>query len=334
MSAEEVSPRSPGEPTGSPSGSPCSLVWQTEIQVLPQGRILERREGYLVVRSPQNPLHHWGNFLLFDKPPEAGDGDRWEELFSSEFGATPGISHRAFGWDRADGALGEARPEFEARAYELQQLVGLRAGTGDVRAHPRENHEVTIVALDPRPGADPGLWKQVLDIWVASAELRPEEEPPRRSFARGRLDELRTLFSAGKGSWYVALDAERGEVLGCCGIVTEGSRGRFQSVDTRSDWRRRGVCSRLLVEACRHSERQHSTDCFVIVADAGYHAAGLYESLGFKPVEHVAAVCLAPGAARGGAPRRDPDGERDPEGEPAAAGAKRSVGDDERTASE
>ncbi len=294
MSVEEMSPRSRGEPARSPSGSPRSLVWQTEIQVLPRGRILERREGHLVVRSPQNPLHHWGNFLLFDDPPEAGDGERWEALFRAEFGDTPGVSHRAFGWDRADGALGQARPEFEARGYELQQLVGLRALAGDVRDHPRENREVTIVALDPRPGAEPALWRQVLDIWVAAAELRPEEEPARRSFARGRLDELRALFSAGKGSWYVALDADRREVLGGCGIVTDGSRGRFQSVDTRSDWRRRGVCSRLLVEACRHSERQHSTDSFVIVADAGYHAAGLYESLGLRPVEWVAAVCLAP----------------------------------------
>ena len=86
--------RAPGEPARSPSGSPRSLVWQTEIQVLPQGRILERREDHLVVRSPRNPLHHWGNFLLFDEPPEAGDGERWEALFRAEFGDTqhpPGL---------------------------------------------------------------------------------------------------------------------------------------------------------------------------------------------------------------------------------------------------
>src|SRR5271169_2176420 len=177
-----------------------SLVWETEIQVLPQGRILERRDGYLVVRSPKNPRHHWGNFLLFDEPPRAGDGARWEAIFEAEFGDTPGVSHRAFGWDRADGALGAARPEFEARAYRLQDLVGLRARAGDVRAHSRENHDVTIAAFDPRPGADQDLWEQVLEIWVASGDLGPGEEPARRSFARGRIDELRALFSAGMGS--------------------------------------------------------------------------------------------------------------------------------------
>jgi hypothetical protein len=32
----------------------------------------------------------------------------------------------------------------------------------------------------------------------------------------------------------------------------------------------------------------------VIVADAGYHALGLYESLGFERKEHVYGVCLPP----------------------------------------
>jgi len=38
---------------------PRSLVWATDIDVLPQGRIVQRRERYLVVRSPSNPLHYW-----------------------------------------------------------------------------------------------------------------------------------------------------------------------------------------------------------------------------------------------------------------------------------
>ena len=96
------------------------------------------------------------------------------------------------------------------------------------------------------------------------------------------------------GSWYVALLADRREVIGSCGVVANGSLGRFQSVDTRADWRRRGVCSRLLVEACRRSERRHAAERFVIAADAGYHALGLYVSLGFEQVEQVAGVCLAP----------------------------------------
>jgi hypothetical protein len=32
----------------------------------------------------------------------------------------------------------------------------------------------------------------------------------------------------------------------------------------------------------------------VIVADPEYHALGIYESVGFAPVERVGGVCLAP----------------------------------------
>ena len=149
-----------------PAAPPRSLVWATDIQVLPSTRLLERRERYLVVRSPDNPSHHWGNFLLFDEPPAIGDGGRWEQHFRAEFSGPPGVAHVAFGWDRPDGGLGEAGSEFVARGYELEQIAGLRAAAGRVRAHPRENREITIVTLDPRPGADPDLWAQVVELWV------------------------------------------------------------------------------------------------------------------------------------------------------------------------
>ena len=178
--------------------------------------------------------------------------------------------------------------------------MGLQAAKGDARPHPRENREVTIAPLDPRPGAEPQLWAQVEEIWSASSGDEPVDEQARRSFVRRRLGELRGLFGAGMGSWYVALEGDPGEVVGCCGIVARESLGRFQSVDTRSDRRRRGVCSRLVVEACRDSERRWGVERFVLVADAGYHALGLYESLGFEPVERVASVKFDPTAARAG----------------------------------
>jgi ribosomal protein S18 acetylase RimI-like enzyme len=302
MSAQDVQPR--------------SLVWATDIQVLPQGRVLERRGGYLVVRSPENPHHHWGNFLLFDEAPTAGAADRWVQLFEEEFSDTPAVTHRAFGWDVLDGDLGEAREEFVSRSYELEEIVGLCAPAGAVAPHPRENREVTVVPLDARAGADAERWEQVVDIWVASSEVEPPARPERRSFVYRRLGELRGLFSAGMGSWYVALDADGGEVVGCCGIVARGPLGRFQSVDTRADWRRRGVCSRLLVEACRHSERHYAVERFVIAADANYHARGLYESLGFEAVERVAGVCLDPSTR----PAKRPD-------QPAAGAARNTPAD-------
>ena len=71
-------------------------------------------------------------------------------------------------------------------------------------------------------------------------------------------------------------------------------RGRFQTVVTAPEHRRRGVCSRLVVEAAQRAAEDHGAERFVIVADANYHALGLYESLGFERRESVFNVTLRP----------------------------------------
>jgi hypothetical protein len=78
---------------------PRSLVWATDIDTLPIDRVVERRDGYLVVRSPSNPAHYWGTMLLFDRPPAAGDGERWEALFDEAVGDDPRVRRRTFAWD-------------------------------------------------------------------------------------------------------------------------------------------------------------------------------------------------------------------------------------------
>src|SRR5205085_6030390 len=74
--------------------TPRSIVIATDIDVLPRDRIVVRRNGYTLVRSPSNPAHHWGNLLLFDEPPDSGDAERWEELFEREFRDEPRVRHR------------------------------------------------------------------------------------------------------------------------------------------------------------------------------------------------------------------------------------------------
>ncbi len=80
------------------------------------------------------------------------------------------------------------------------------------------------------------------------------------------------------------------------GIVVTGGRARYQAVDTAITHRRRGICSRLLVDAARHAVATYGATDLVIVADPDYHAAGIYESVGFRPVERVCGVCRPPAA--------------------------------------
>lgn len=272
---------------------PRSHVWATDIDVLPVDRVLERRDRYLVVRSPSNPAHYWGNLLLFDEPPASGDAAPWERWFEAEFGSEPGVQHCTFAWDRVDGKFGRAEEEFVSRGYELEETVGLVATPDRVRSHQRENREVTVRTLDPLPAADRELWDQVLELQVTARDKRFEEQM-HRGFSRHRLEDLRALFRAGRGAWFVAVDPGGREVQASCGVVVAGTRGRFQAVDTAEAHRRKGICSRLVVEATHRTAERHGTEHFVIAADPDYHALGLYESLGFRRAERVSGVCRQP----------------------------------------
>jgi ribosomal protein S18 acetylase RimI-like enzyme len=278
------------------TAGPRSLVFATDIDVLPPNRVVERRDGYLAVHSPSNSGHYWGNLLLFDEPPAAGDGIRWERLFEAEFEREPEVRHRTFAWDRVDGALGRAREELVSRGYDLEDTVGLIAGAGEIRAHPRQNREVVIRSLDPAAGSDEELWEAVIELQVDGREAA-FEAVPYRAYRRVRQEDLRARFRAGEGGWYVALSPDRAEVLAACGLVVTGSRARFQAVDTAAAHRRLGISSRLVVEAAQHSAAHHGATRFVIVADAHYHALGLYESLGFQRAEHVYGACRWPGGS-------------------------------------
>ena len=52
--------------------TPRSLVLATDIDVLAIDHTVTRRDGYLVVRSPTNPVFWFGNFLMFDDAPAPG----------------------------------------------------------------------------------------------------------------------------------------------------------------------------------------------------------------------------------------------------------------------
>ena len=262
--------------------------------MLPADRVVVRRDGYLAVRSPSNPTHYWGNLLLFDDPPADGDAARWEHLFDIEFADEPLVRHRTFAWDRTDASIGRAREEFVAGGFELEQSVGLAATPAGVRAHPRENREVEVRALDPAQGVEEHLWGQVVELQVATRDEAFESEAY-RVFSSRRIADLRELFRLGRGAWYVALNPGAAEVVASCGVVVTVGRGRFQSVDTAAAHRRRGICSRLLVHAARESADEHGARQLVIAADPAYHALGLYESLGFRRRERVSGVCKKPG---------------------------------------
>jgi ribosomal protein S18 acetylase RimI-like enzyme len=276
--------------------APRSLVLNTLIDVLPDERIVRRDGDHLVVRSPSNPGHWEGNMLLFDDAPAPGDRVRWEATFDAAFADEPAIRHRTFYWDRADGEEGAAVAEFGEHGYRLERDVGLIASPDEIAPHPKANREVEIRALDPAPGRDEPLWEGAVAVALANNAADPSPEVDFERFVRARQQERRSVFRAGRGAWYVALDPAEDSVVACCGMIATGSRGRFQAVDTAPSHRRRGIARRVVHDVAQDAAARFGLSRLVIVADAEYHALGIYESLGFQRRERLCSAWLAPAA--------------------------------------
>lgn len=270
-----------------------SLVAATDIDTLPDSAVVVDRGEYIVVRSPSNPAHYWGNFLLFRDAPPAGVREAWEEHYEREFGSDRESRHCAITWDRPDGELGAA-VEFEAAGYDVDAAVALVAESDELVAHPRANAEVTIRQLDPH--GDEELWQAAIDVQVENRDEGHEVAFHTR-FVERRMADRRARFRRGDGAWFVAVTPEGDAVAGCGVIVTDG-RARFQAVDTVERARRRGIASRLVYEAGRAALDRFGAQRLVIVADPGYHALPLYRSLGFVERHRSIALCWWPGAPR------------------------------------
>ncbi|MCW2972533.1 MAG: GCN5-related N-acetyltransferase [Thermoleophilia bacterium] len=271
-----------------------SLNIATSIDVLPTGVIVEDRGPYVVVRSPSNHTHFWGNFLVYRQPPRLGDRVRWEADFTREI--APG-GHLAFTWDDISGATGEARAEFVVAGYELEEEVALVATPQAHRAHARASDDVFIRSLDPTAeGPDEAAWAAVVELQVATREPG-HTEAAHRAFVMARQADHRRRFRAGDGAWFVA-ETAAGELAATCGVYVTNGRGRYQAVDTAEPFRRRGIASRLVHDAGAVAIERMGAEQLVIVADANYHALPLYESLGFVARERLWSMAWWPTAPR------------------------------------
>jgi len=275
-----------------------SLGFRTDVMLRGMaGAIVEERQGHLVVRTPHNPGHWWGNFLLMDAPAGPGDAVRWAKLFAAEF---PTATHLAFG---VDGVSGEAGDPGELAA------LGVTSESSSV---------LTANGLRPpeRPAAAECRALRTDDDWAQSAELRraTDDQPPspaNTDFLDRKLAEERRLCEAGHGAWFGAF--VNGRMRAGLGLFGDGSGlARFQHVETHPEFRRLGLASSLLHHASQWGRAELDARTFVIVADPDYTAIRIYRALGFTEIERQAQAfrpAYGPfwGRSLGGWEAADPD---------------------------
>jgi ribosomal protein S18 acetylase RimI-like enzyme len=246
-----------------------SLGYRTDLALLSAGgSVVEDHGDHLVVRSPHNPTHWWGNFLLLAAPPEPEDAGRWLDRFVTAF---PRARHVAFGVDGTDGRVGD---------LAAWSAVGLVVEAQAV---------MTAASVRPPPRLADALCRPLVSDadWAQSVELRvrchdgPEDDAAFRAYAVAQARTRRQMVEAGHGTWSGAFAAD--DRLVCQLGLFHGGPGlaRFQSVETDPDHRRRGLAGSLVAHVSRYGFEELGARTLVMVADPAYHALDLYRSLGF-----------------------------------------------------
>lgn len=241
--------------------------WATDLAILRlSGSVVTDRRDHLVVRTPDNPQFHWGNFVLVTDERRVDDAAVWVGVFE---GAFPGV-----GWV----SIGLPRLPDDTTAWEAHRMA-------------LEVDEVlTAVALPPlAPLADGYTVRRLAgDDWALAvarsvahnARTGTEEPVSFASFARRRARARRALSERGLGAWFGAFAGDA--LVADLGIVRCGTAARYQDVSTDEAHRGRGLASHLLGVAARWAA-DAGCEQWVIVTEAESAAGRLYRSLGFGP---------------------------------------------------
>ncbi len=257
---------------------PRSIVATTDLGLVRVGGRVEERESCWVVHTPASPGFYWGNFLLFRDAPRSGDEERWLGTFQRELGAH-GLRHCLLAWDRPN-ELGDIRG-FLALGFELDQCAVLT--TNAVHPPPRPLTGMTV-----RPLKTDAEWEEAAALQGEAFSERRADPSAVREFAVAQMRWYRTLLSHAEGNFYGGYIENR--LAGTLGLFRFGRFGRYQLVGTHPEFRRRGVAGTLVYEVGREALATAGVDTLVMAADATYHAARVYESVGFRPRETLYAL--------------------------------------------
>jgi ribosomal protein S18 acetylase RimI-like enzyme len=261
-----------------------SLGYQTDLLFRRfEGEVIERPD-YLVLRTPKNPSYRWGNFLIFQDSPKAGDLEKWKAVFAKEIGTPPEYNHFVFGIDGVNGEIGDIQPFLDA-GFELEKTAVMTAQS--VNPPPKVNPNCTIRTFTAKD------WEDWINLEIAmnnaqDEDARETDDQGFRTYLEGKANEYQRMIEAGLGQWFgTYVD---GELASNLGLFVWNKLGRFQMVATHPKFRRQGLAGTLVYHAAQKGFSEMGAQTLVMCADPDYVAIKIYESVGFKTTELIAGI--------------------------------------------
>ena len=245
----------------------CPPGWATDLAILEHtGAVVEEHEDHLLVRSPDQPGFHWGNFVLVTDEDTVDDADRWVTAFRA---ALPDADWVAIGLPRMPGTP----DSWAAHGLDLELDEVLTT-----RSLPQGAPLPAGYSVRRLSGAD---WDHALARTIAANDRSGEQDPTSfEPFARGQGRTRQDLSRRDVAAWFGAF--ADGALVADLGIVRCGSTARYQDVSTDEPHRRRGLAAHLLGVAARWAA-DGGCDAWVIVTEPTNPAGRVYRSMGFTP---------------------------------------------------
>lgn len=234
------------------------------------------RGQYVLIQTPSNPDFHWGNYIIFESAPILGDYEKWRGIYESEFQYLKPFRHMTFTWDKNESLASESEIEnFKQAGFHLDRAKVL--STSQVNAPPKMNGQIQVRALQTD-----SEWEEAIHLQVECREPQYDRNT-HEVFKRRQFLDYKKMHDQGLGHRYGAF--LNGQLVGELGIFHENGIARFQNVCTHPEFRRQGICGTLVYQAAKQALTKFPIQTLVMEADADYHAASIYESVGFKSTE-------------------------------------------------
>lgn len=257
-----------------------SLGLASDVMVLGDRSQLEERAGYCVLRSPEEPDFWFGNMIFEDS--DRVDPEHQIAIFRSEF---PDAKHVTIAWDIPDMKETDRLDVFKQRGFKVDKSDVLVLSASLVRHEAPEGISIRQLETDED-------WDKATELQgITGVEVGHDAEGY-LSYIKTRMEACRRLTDEGRGIWLGAFDGD--ELAGDLGIYANSETARFQAVETRASYRRKGICAALVTAGVEWAQARYPQTQTIIVADQHSAAGWIYRRCGFALKEQIFAVYKGP----------------------------------------
>jgi len=257
-----------------------SLGLASDVMVLGDRSHLEEKPDHFVLRSPDEPDFWFGNMII--QRTDQIDPERQIETFQSEF---PNAKHITIGWDIPGMKGMERLKDFKSLGFKIDESDVLVLGPALVRHEAPDGITLRRLVTDED-------WHKATELQgITGIEVEHNAEGY-LSYIKTRMEACRRLTDEGLGAWFGAFAGE--ELVGDLGIYANSETARFQAVETRASYRRKGVCAALVTTGVEWAQSRYPHTKTIIVADQESAAGRVYRRCGFALHEQTFAVYKGP----------------------------------------